>query len=262
LRSLIKRWTKDADPTPVVPAVPTGERVYAIGDIHGSLAALQEIHELIQQDADTYSGKKTVVYLGDYIDRGEHSSQVIDLLLDKALTGFNPIHLLGNHEQSLLDFLEHPLLVAAWLSYGGRATLQSYGVLVSPDFRNKYLEVLRDDLASQLPQRHLEFYRSMKLYHLVGSYCFVHAGIRPGVHLHEQRNEDLLWIREDFTQSQIRHDHIVVHGHSITSEVDWRDNRIGIDTGAFHSGVLTCLVLEGSERRLLQTGEAARKKVS
>jgi len=262
LRSLIKRWTTAADPTPVVPAVPTGERVYAIGDIHGSMAELQQLHELIQQDAATYSGKKTIVYLGDYIDRGEHSRQVVDLLLDAPLTGFNSIHLLGNHEQSLLDFLEHPRLVAAWLSYGGRATLHSYGVRLAPDFRNEYLEVVRDDLVRQLPQRHLEFYRSMRTYYLAGSYCFVHAGIRPGVPLNEQRNEDLLWIRDDFTQSQVRHDHIVVHGHSITSEVDWRENRIGIDTGAFHSGVLTCLVLEGGERRLLQTGESSRKIVS
>ena len=109
-------------------------------------------------------------------------------------------------------------------------------------------------VALMRPHRFFDFYRSCGLIHVEGSYCFVHAGIRPGVELNEQRNQDLLWIREDFTGSQAVHDHVVVHGHTITPEVEWLPNRIGIDTGAFHTGVLTCLVLEGEEQRLLQTG--------
>ena len=107
-----------------------------------------------------------------------------------------------------------------------------------------------------VPQKHIEFLQSLKLLHVAGTYCFVHAGIRPGITLQEQRNEDLLWIREDFTRSPALHDHVVVHGHSIKPEVDFLPNRIGIDTGAFHTGVLTCLVLEGEQQRLLQTGRS------
>ncbi len=254
---ILKRWLdQSGNEGPITPMVPEGERYYAIGDIHGCLAPLQRLHEMILQDSGDFSGQKTIVYLGDYIDRGKSSREVVDFLLDEPLAGFNPVYLLGNHEQSLMDFLQHPRSVAAWLTYGGRATLHSYGVAVGGEFGSQDLEELRDDFACRFPQRHLDFFKSMNLYHLAGSYCFVHAGIRPGIALTEQRNEDLLWIRDDFTRSRIRHDHIVVHGHSITTEVDWNDNRIGIDTGAFHSGVLSCLVLEGGEQRLLQTGIA------
>ena len=256
MKSFLDRWRKQAETGPVTPKLPPGMRLYAIGDIHGSLLPLQQLHEMILQDADGFPGQKVLVYLGDYIDRGEHSCEVIDLLLDKPLTDFEIIHLLGNHEQTLLDFLRHPRAVAAWLTYGGRATLKSYGVSLEPEFTRPDLERLRDDFAYQFPQRHLEFFQDMQLFYVAGSYCFVHAGIRPGTILPEQRNEDLLWIRDDFTRSHVRHEHIVVHGHSITTEVDWNANRIGIDTGAFHTGVLSCLVLEGEQQRLLQTGQA------
>lgn len=255
MKRLIKHWLSTPAPVPVLPMLPEGERIYAIGDIHGSLQALERLHEMILLDAGGFAGPKSLIYLGDYIDRGEHSKEVIDLLLEEPFADFNRIFLLGNHEQSLLDFLEHPHSVAAWLTYGGRATLRSYGVSVERDYAHRPVENLRDELAWHLPQKHLEFFRSMRLYHLAGSYCFVHAGIRPGIPISDQRNEDLLWIRDDFTRSQTHHDHIVVHGHSITAEVDWNENRIGIDTGAFHSGVLTCLVLEGDEQRVLQTGD-------
>ncbi len=132
--------------------------------------------------------------------------------------------------------------------------LHSYGVATSPEPSRQQLDDLRDELERRLPQSHLQFYSQLVPMHTAGSYCFVHAGIRPGTHLQEQRNEDLLWIREDFTESTATHEHIVVHGHTITPEVEWRPNRIGIDTGAFSSGVLTCLVLEGAEQRVLQTG--------
>jgi serine/threonine protein phosphatase 1 len=218
------------------------------------LDLLQQLHALILDDAAHHSGEKTLVYLGDYIDRGEQSKEVIELLLEEPLPGFRPVYLLGNHEQTLLDFLQHPRAVAAWLTYGGRATLHSYGVASPLEPSRSELDDLRDELEARLPQSHLQFYRQLVPLHLAGSYCFVHAGIRPGIPVQEQRNEDLLWIREDFTESHGIHEHIVVHGHTITPEVEWRPNRIGIDTGAFISGVLTCLVLEGAERRVLQTG--------
>ena len=182
---------------------------------------------------------------------------MIDLLLEAPLQGFHTVHLLGNHEQTLLDFLQHPRAVASWLNFGGLATLRSYGISVGGEESKRDLYVLRDQLESRLPPGHLDFFRAMELFHLAGSYCFVHAGIRPGIPLQEQRNEDLLWIREDFTYSKATHDHIVVHGHSINPEVEFLPNRIGIDTGAFHTGILTCLVLEDETQRLLQTGQAA-----
>jgi serine/threonine protein phosphatase 1 len=254
LPSFLKRWMASDEQVAVKPFVPAGERIYCIGDIHGRRDLLQQLLALILEDAADHSGEKTLVYLGDYIDRGEQSKEVIELLLEGPLPGFKPVYLMGNHEQTLLDFLQHPRAVAAWLTYGGRATLHSYGVAISLEPSRSQLDDVRDELEAQMPQSHLQFYKQLVPMHLAGSYCFVHAGIRPGVHVQEQRNEDLLWIREDFTESNATHEHIVVHGHTIAPKVEWRPNRIGIDTGAFSSGVLTCLVLEGSEQRLLQTG--------
>ena len=161
---------------------------------------------------------------------------------------------MGNHEQTLLDFLQHPRVAAGWLAWGGRETLASYGVNLAPHVRPDP-EQLRDEFQSRLPRRHLAFYEKLRLMHLAGDYLFVHAGIRPGKTLQDQSNEDLLWIREDFTESSERHEHVVVHGHTISEEVAFRPNRIGIDTGAYATGVLTCLVLEGEQQRLLQTGQ-------
>jgi len=256
LKSLVKRWLGNGSPEPVQPFLPAGRRLYCIGDIHGQLDLLQELHRAIAADASGFSGEKTLVYLGDYIDRGEQSKQVVDLLLDQPLSGFETCHLMGNHEETLLDFLRYPQAAMAWLSYGGRATLQSYGVAVQYEITSSAIEAVRDDLEACLPPSHLEFYQGLKPFHVAGSYGFVHAGIRPGIPLKAQRLEDLLWIREEFTGSSEVHELIIVHGHTITPEVEWRPNRIGIDTGAFHSGVLTCLVLEGAEQRLLQTGGA------
>jgi len=254
LPSFLKRWMTSDEQVGVKPFMPAGQRIYCIGDIHGRRDLLQRLHALILEDAADHSGERTLVYLGDYIDRGEQSKEVIDLLLEAPLSGFKHVYLQGNHERTLLDFLQHPHAVAAWLTYGGRATLHSYGVSTALEPSRWELDDLRDELQYRLPQGHLEFYQQLVPTHLAGSYCFVHAGIRPGIPLQEQRIEDLLWIREDFTESKATHEHIVVHGHTITPEVEWRPNRIGIDTGAFSSGVLTCLVLEGSEQRVLQTG--------
>jgi len=256
LKEFVKRLLGGSETSPqeaVKPCLPAGERLYCVGDIHGRLDLLINLQEQIVADAASFSGDKSVVYLGDYIDRGDESRQVVDRLLESPLEGFESVHLLGNHEQTLLDFLKHPESVAAWLTYGGRATLHSYGVTATSQHVMQDLADLRDELESSLPPEHLEFYRRLELYHLAGNYCFVHAGIRPGVPLPEQREQDLLWIRDDFTASENVHDYVVVHGHTITPQVEFCHNRIGIDTGAFHSGVLTCLVLEAEDQRLLAT---------
>jgi serine/threonine protein phosphatase 1 len=236
------------------PAMRSGHRVYCVGDIHGRLDLLQELHQLILDDANGYPGTKSVVYLGDYIDRGPQSREVLDLLIQQPLDDFDSICLLGNHERAMLDFLQHPEAAASWLSFGGQATLTNYGVGQGRPLLAQPVQSLSDELRQLLPAAHLAFLESLALYHVEGDYCFVHAGIRPGRPIHEQSADDLVWIREDFTRSTRRHSHVVVHGHSITQEVEWQPNRIGIDTGAYLSGRLTALVLEETDARLLQTG--------
>lgn len=238
---------------PVEPRYPKGKRMYCIGDIHGRADLLRQLHHLIEGDASAYQGELQVLYLGDYIDRGKDSCRVIDILLEQPLQGFESIYLLGNHEQALLDFLHDPNAMAIWLEFGGLATLQSYGINAGLITSKADLENIRNELDKKLPASHRNFYENCILTYKEGSYYFVHAGIRPGVALDKQRFEDQLWIREQFTSSQDNHGAIIVHGHSITTDAELLPNRIGIDTGAFATGILTALVLEGSQQRLLQT---------
>jgi serine/threonine protein phosphatase 1 len=240
---------------PPAAAVAPGTRVYAIGDIHGRFDLLQTLHARIAEDARQASpARNHIVYLGDYVDRGLQSREVIDLLLDHPLEGFEAIHLKGNHEELMLRFLEDSRVGPGWFANGGGATLYSYGVrMLERGTDTERLSHLREQLQNSLPPRHLEFLRGLKLWHVEGGYLFVHAGIRPGVALEAQREEDLLWIRELFLDDGSDHGRVVVHGHTIADHPEVRANRIGIDTGAYATGVLTCLVLEGSERHILQT---------
>ena len=256
MKGFVKRWLEGPAPdtTPRKAFVEDGQRLYCIGDVHGRVDLLRELHAMVARDADAFDGRRTVIYLGDLIDRGLQSREVIDLLLDEPLAGFESVHLMGNHEQTLLDFLEYPQQAAGWLAWGGRETVLSYGVSLPPGLRAPDPDEVREGLLERVPETHLDFYRAMQLYHTSGDYLFVHAGIRPGIPIREQSDSDLLWIRNEFLASEDDHGHVVVHGHSISEKVDERHNRIGIDTGAFRTGVLTCLVLEGGERRLLQTG--------
>ena len=243
-------------PKEVAPAaVPAGRRVYAVGDIHGRRDLLEALHDRILEDAADHAGSRfVVVYLGDYVDRGMQSREVVDLLLDEPLQGFETIHLKGNHEAFLLGFLEEPADGAGWLFNGGLQTLASYGLKPSATATaGDGLPKLQAELLAALPERHLDFYAALKMWHVEGDYAFVHAGIRPGTPLESQTEQDLLWIRESFLDSRADHGKVVVHGHTITWEPEVRVNRIGIDTGAFASGVLTCLVLDGETREFLHT---------
>lgn len=232
---------------------PADTRIYAIGDIHGRLDLLRAIRERILVDARTSSAaRKVVVYLGDYIDRGADSRAVVDLLLDQPLPGFQSVHLKGNHEQALLDFLQDATTAAEWFFYGGDATLRSYGVARPiPGGGPGALLKVQAELREKLPARHLSFYRSLALAHREGDYLFVHAGVRPGVPLDAQCARDLLWIREEFLDSQADHGCIVVHGHTIVPRPEVKRNRIAIDTGAYATGRLTCLRIERNEREFL-----------
>lgn len=234
--------------------VPDGRRVYAIGDIHGRADLLGEIYDSIERDAAAADDGKTtvVVHLGDYVDRGLQSREVIDMLRSPA-AGIESVCLKGNHEDLMLAFLDGDEVGRMWLHNGGNATLASYGVPMSDYAGDEMPAEARQALARNLPPEHADFLRELKLMHLEGDYLFVHAGVRPGIELHRQAAEDLMWIRDAFLDSPDDHGRIIVHGHSIRPEVEMLPNRIGIDTGAFRSGRLTCLVLDGTSRRLLQT---------
>ncbi len=235
--------------------VPAGTRVYAIGDIHGRSDLLAQMHELIARDMVVRPVERPViVYLGDYVDRGERSRDVIDLLLDRPVGGAESVHLLGNHEDFLLTFLKDASVAYLWLKNGGDATMFSYGVGYPPSSdRDERFRLMRDAFEQKLPPRHLEFLRSLNLTHVEGGYAFVHAGIKPGRPVGDQVAADVLWIRSEFLESRADQGHCIVHGHTITDDIDVHSNRIGIDTGAYYSGKLTCLVLEGGERSVLQT---------
>lgn len=235
---------------------PDGTVVYAIGDIHGRVDLLLDLQAKIRKDALAKEARRNViVYIGDYVDRGLNSREVIDSLIKNPLPGFESFHLKGNHEDALLKFLSEIEIGPGWLAYGGDATLYSYGVTVprSPLTPEK-LSTVQAEFERKLPDHHLDFLSDLHAYHEEGDYYFAHAGVRPGRSLEEQTKEDLLWIRDAFLFSADDFGKVVVHGHTISPEPEFQPNRIGIDTGAFASGVLTCLVLDGDERQILQTG--------
>lgn len=235
-------------------SVPPGSRIYAVGDIHGRADLLADLLSLIRADAVNAPARRVLIYLGDYVDRGLQSREVVDLLLDHPPIGFEVIHLKGNHEAALLDFLADCRIGPNWLQFGGGATLLSYHVgLSTAESGGTDFIAAQKEFAERLPPRHLEFYRHLALTHREGDYLFVHAGIRPRLPLVEQKADDLLWIRDEFLDFTGDFGCVVVHGHTITDQPEIRDNRIGIDTGAFATGRLTCLVLEETERRFLFT---------
>lgn len=252
-KGLFRRASK---PSTQASRVPEGRRVYAVGDIHGRLDLLRILHDRIVEDAADFTGAaKVLVYLGDYVDRGLQSRETVDYLLDEPLAGFERVFLMGNHERALLDFLDDSRVAIDWMSYGGDATLYSYGVgLDGPRTQAETLVKLQAKFRANLPARHLEFYRSLVMTHVEGDYYFAHAGVRPGVALDRQQESDLLWIRDEFLESSANFGKVVVHGHTITRAPEVKRNRIGIDTGAFASGKLTCLALEGETGRFLDTG--------
>jgi serine/threonine protein phosphatase 1 len=240
--------------------IPAGQAVYAIGDVHGRLDLLEDLLARIREDAGQHTADlaRSLIFLGDYVDRGSESRGVVDAVMSDLLPGFTTVRLMGNHEEAMLSFLDGESDGLDWLSFGGLETLLSYGVpLRSLPNSGEAVKALQAALVEAVPERHVAFFRQCLLHYTVGDYVFVHAGVRPGVTLEKQTQTDLLWIRDDFLRVRAPlPGRVVVHGHTICDLPQDRSHRINIDTGAFVSGRLTCLVLRGSERRFLSTGDA------
>jgi serine/threonine protein phosphatase 1 len=238
------------------PSLPEGQLLYAVGDVHGRSDLLRRLLDEIAADAASASGvqSRTLIFLGDYVDRGPDSKGVIDLLLGRLPEGFDAHFLKGNHEALLLGFVYGATPLEHWLINGGEATMASYGVdVVRLAASGATEEAWRSAFREVLPAPHLSFFKSLELSVPVGDYLFVHAGLRPGVPLAAQGESDLIWIRGPFLDYAGSFGKIVVHGHTPGKEPVTLPNRIGIDTGAFFTGRLTALRLEGSARRFLQT---------
>ena len=238
------------------PALPEGRLLYAIGDIHGRADLLDDMLRRIESDARATgpAERLTLVFLGDYVDRGSDSRAVVERLLSGLPRGFETHFLKGNHEAMLLDFLQEPQRLEHWLMNGGEATMCSYGVDTECLWRlGAAAEAWRDAFAKCLPEAHLEFLKSLKLSVSFGDYLFVHAGVKPGVPLAAQQEEDLIWIRGPFLNCAEPFGKIVVHGHTPGKAPVRRANRIGIDTGACFTNRLTALKLKDGSQEFLQT---------
>jgi len=233
--------------------MPDGHCAYVIGDIHGRNDLLVPLLQKIEKDSLRRNTLHShLILLGDYVDRGAMSRAVIDTILDLDLPHMNLVTLNGNHEASMLSFLADPLKGKRWLHYGGDATVQSYGVDISlGEFTGEDVKLICEKLNKALPDRHRVFLNGLVESFTLGDYFFAHAGIAPETSLADQKEKDLLWIRDDFLRCEEDYEKVIIHGHSITAAPEFKANRIGIDTGAFYSNILTCLVLEGKNKDIL-----------
>jgi serine/threonine protein phosphatase 1 len=225
--------------------VPQGLRVYAVGDVHGRADLLAQLFSGIDADLEANPTPHAVhVFLGDYVDRGPDSRGVLDLLVARS-QHHETIFLKGNHEVLFEQFMHRPESLVTWRQVGGIQTLLSYGIRPSfnPDAEEQ--TALAQQLANILPPAHMEFLGSLRRSFSCGDFFFVHAGVRPGVPFSQQMDEDLFWIREKFLKHPEKFEKIVVHGHTPVAEVEFHSNRINVDTGAFATGRLSCLRIEG-----------------
>lgn len=225
----------------------TGQRIYAIGDVHGCMDRLAALHEQIAEDLAVRPVEHaTLIHLGDYVDRGTDSAQVVDWLINRPPVPVDLIvNLMGNHEHMMLSALAGKDAEAAahWLSNGGADSLLSWGLSRA---------VPASEWAPRIPLQHLLFLRDLAISHRIGPYMFVHAGVQPGIPLDQQSRHDMLWIREPFLTSRADHGAVIVHGHTPRREPTVLPNRIAIDTGAVVGGALTCVMLENDKLAFLQ----------
>lgn len=242
-------------PRPIDSAkIPEGRRVYAIGDVHGrNDLLLQLLDKIVSDDGNRGLAESEIIFLGDLVDRGPDSASVIDTVMKLQADVGKVRFLMGNHEEIFLAAATgNEKSVRFFNRIGGRETILSYDISMK-----EYIELDISQLAQRIPelfpQEHVDFIAGFEDQIIIGDYAFVHAGIRPGIPLPEQSKKDLRWIREEFLSVEDAHDKIIVYGHTISEEVVESGNRIGIDTGAYHTGKLTALALQGSERWYLDT---------
>jgi serine/threonine protein phosphatase 1 len=229
------------------PRVPEGTRIYAVGDIHGRGDLLNAVLQRIDADQATHPCDRAIhVFLGDYLDRGPASRDVINRLIERS-QNHETICLKGNHETFALAFLEDPATFDDWRRWGGLETLISYGLVPGGIMGAEKREELAAALRQAMPPEHKSFLSNLLLSYACGDFFFVHAGVRPRVKLASQEEYDLIWIRDEFLSSEADFGKIVVHGHTPVREPDVRANRINIDTGAYVTGRLTCLVIDGED---------------
>jgi serine/threonine protein phosphatase 1 len=230
---------------PGIHRLPDGMRIYAIGDVHGRADLLEQVFSAIDNDLERSPARRALhVFLGDYIDRGPASRQVIDLLIKRGRI-HELVLLKGNHEAFALEFIRDSSTLVEWSGYGGFQTLISYGL--APSFKMGPAE--RQELSERFARvlfesGHSRFLASLRNSFACGDFFFAHAGVKPGIQLAHQRDEDLLWIRDDFLLYEERFEKMIVHGHTPVGEPDFRSNRINIDTGAYATGKLTCLIID------------------
>lgn len=236
-----------------------GVRLYAIGDIHGCFDLLVELLQRIESDGQSRPAAETrLILLGDYVDRGPKSAQVCELL--HSMRGASRVLCLrGNHDMALVEAVGGSReSLRFWLQYGGADTLESWGIdpalAEQAQMRESAEGELIEAMQRKIPGDMLEWLGTLPTFYSVGDYLFVHAGIRPKVRLEEQSDDDLMWIREPFLSSRVRHPQMVIHGHSEGEEPQVRPNRIGIDTAAYRTGVLTAIGIEEGEHWFVQTG--------
>ncbi len=254
IRSLLSRLGPKRPSAPPEQRLPAGVRVYAIGDVHGRADLLERLYGLIQSDLEDSPAQRVMeVFLGDYVDRGPNSSDVLDWMLAGPRLADKRICLRGNHELMMQAFLDDASVIGSWGQYGGLETLYSYGVRVKLPLAQDMHEEVRQAFRAALPPAHAEFLRNLRAMASAGGYYFAHAGVNPARPLADQVEDDLYWIREPFLSHGRALEKIVVHGHTPTEKPEVEVHRIGIDTGAYVTGRLTCAVLEGAAVRFLST---------
>ena len=236
-------------------ATPCNMRIYAIGDVHGYLQLLRDIYRKIRTDLNANPTEEyKVVFLGDYMDRGPDSAGCVQFLIDLMAEDDQVICLKGNHEDKLEKFLLNPLELAdSFFTWGGLECTRSYDVDIAthPGTANDTFKA-RDELDKNIPPEHKRFYSELGMSVTFGDYFFAHAGVRPGVPLTEQSDADLIWIRSEFIQNKTLYEKVIVHGHTPAYPMEILPNRINVDTCAYDTGILSCIVLEGTKYRVIE----------
>lgn len=252
-RWLFKKVGQRTSPQKKTAEAPENTRIYAVADIHGCLNELRSLQHKIAADAQAFSGRKLVIYLGDYVDRGPDSKGVLDTLIASPLKDFEYIFLKGNHDYAMEMFLRDSALATTWMSWGGDATLASYNVNTHDETgKKRSSEALQHAFKKAIPEQHLHFLANLKLHHVEGDYLFVHAGVNPDKPLKHQSEADLMMSREEFLAAPtLNVPHTIVFGHTVMRKPLESTQRIGIDLGAYAGHPLTAVVLEGQGRRYI-----------